>query len=318
MTPARISLAAVTHGWKQFWFASIPPHVYALLRIALGLSGCVILLTRADFGAFWDLSGFVPLETGRAVALKQWLVDSGLGRPAGVFALGFAATSFVLMTIGLWTRYTVPLAFAAALLMQAWNYLPMTGADGALRGFLFCLLWADSGTVWSLDAWRRRHDAATVVAPTGIAPLRLLRFQLAIIYLSAGLYKIDSPIWRNGSAVYYVLNSNVHQRVPYFIAPEYEVISTVLTYTTLLWELGFAFMILFRPTRVLALLLGVGIHLGMYSFMEVGPFHLVMLSSYIAFLNPHRVPEWFRHSRGAYIPVSADHNPVGHPRNQTT
>ncbi len=314
---ASFSLDALTSGWKGFWFASIPPHVYALLRIALGLSGCAILLTRADFGAFWDLSGFVPLETGRAIALKQWLVANGLSVPAGLFALGFAASSFVLMTVGLWTRYTVPMAFAAALLMQAWNYLPMTGADGALRGFLFCLLWADSGTVWSLDAWRRRGQPAGAIAPTSVAPLRLLRFQLAIIYLSAGLYKIDSPIWRNGSAVYYVLNSNVHQRVPYFISPDYEMLSTVLTYATLLWELGFAFMILFRPTRVLALLLGVGIHLGMYSFMEVGPFHLVMLSAYIAFLNPQRVPDLLRRLR-AYIPVSADHNPVGQPRNQTT
>src|SRR5690606_21061326 len=99
----------------------------------------------------------------------------------------------------------------------------------------------------------------------------------------------------------------VHQRVPYFIPPEFEFVSTVLTYATLLWELGFAFLILFRPTRTLALTLGVLIHLGMFSMMEVGPFHLVMLASYLAFLNPQRVPGFAIRRRRGYIPVSPDH-----------
>jgi hypothetical protein len=300
----------VVVAWRAFWFTPVPPHVYALLRIALGLSGCAIILTRTDIAAFWDLSGFVPLESGRATDLKQWLVAQGWGNVAGRLVLAGVAVSFVTMTLGLWSRVTVPLAFVAALVMQAWNYLPMTGADGALRAFLFCLMWADSGAVWSIDAWRRGTTGDMRPETTAIAPLRLMRFQLAVIYLSAGLYKIDSPIWRNGTAVYYVLNSNVHQRIPYFVAPEYGFISTLLTYTTLLWELGFAFLILFRPTRLLALLLGVGIHIGMFSFMEVGPFHLVMLSSYVAFLNPERVPTLFRRFRRSYTAVAGDHSSV--------
>lgn len=296
-------------AWRRFWFTEVPPHVYALTRIALGLSGCALLSTRTDLAAFWDLSGFVPVEVGRAAPLKQWLIASGFAVIAGRALFAFAACTFAMMTLGIWARITVPLAFAVALFTHSWNYLPMTGADSALRGFLFCLMWADSGAVWSVDAWRRRtRGDALPIANISIAPLRLMRFQLAIIYLSAGLYKIDSPVWRNGSAVYYVLNSNIHQRIPYFVPPEFEIVNTMLTYATLLWELGFAFMLWFRPTRRVALVLGVLIHLGMFSLMEVGAFHLVMLASYIAFLNPERVPTLARRLRRGYSPVHRDHD----------
>ena len=309
MNSARLVTRGVD-GWRHFWFQAVPPHVYAALRITLGLAGCAILLTRTDVAAFWDLSGFVPHDNSRGAALKAWVIANGLGSIAGRVLLAVAAAAFSAMTIGLWSRTMVPLAFVSTLAMQAWNHLPMTGADGALRTFLFCLMWADSGVVWSVDAWRRRHaPVLSTRATSAIAPLRLLRFQVALIYLSAGLYKIDSPLWRNGSAVYYVLNSNVHQRVPYFIAPPLEVISTVLTYMTLLWELGFALLILFPATRRLALIVGVGIHLGMWALMEVGPFHLVMLASYVAFLEPSQVAAIGERLR-AYRPVAASDKSV--------
>jgi hypothetical protein len=49
-------------------------------------------------------------------------------------------------------------------------------------------------------------------------------------------------------------------------------------------------MILYRPTRLMALIGGVLIHLGMTAGMEVGPFPWVMISSYVAFLDPEAVP----------------------------
>jgi hypothetical protein len=56
----------------------------------------------------------------------------------------------------------------------------------------------------------------------------------------------------------------------------------------------------------------------MLTFMEVGPFHIVMLASYIAFLDPNRVSEFVRRPRSTYMPVSADHNPVPRTSDLTT
>jgi hypothetical protein len=312
-SPRPTTSARAAEAWRRLWFTQVPPHIYAALRIALGLSGLAILLTRSDISAFWDPAGFVPWDVGPASAVKRWLVANDFGWIAGRLLYAGSAVVLVAMTLGLWTRMTVPLSFLAALVQQAWNPLPMTGADGALRAFLFCLMWTDSGAVWSVDASRTGRDSLDAAPPLrllSIAPLRLMRFQLALIYLSAGLYKIDSVIWRNGSAVYYVLNSNVHQRVGYFVPPEFEVVTTLATYLTLLWELGFTILILFKSTRRWALMLGVGIHLGMFTFMEVGPFHLVMLASYVAFLDPARVGRLAGPLRRAYRSVSVDHDSV--------
>ena len=51
------------------------------------------------------------------------------------------------------------------------------------------------------------------------------------------------------------------------------------TYVTVIWELAFAFLVLFRLTRPIALVGGVLIHLGMMAGIEVGPFSLIMLAT---------------------------------------
>jgi hypothetical protein len=288
--PARLTVRTAS-GWEVFWFQPIPPHLYALLRVVFGVCGCAILVGLADT-AFWDLDGFVATARGWS-GPKELALAHGLGGIAGRLLWAASLVVFACMTVGLWSRATVPLSFAAALAYHGWTDLPLSGADDALRVFLFCLIWTDSGAVWSVDAWRdhRRHPGTTPrgTAELAIAPLRLLRFQLAIIYLSAGLWKLHSPLWRDGSAVHYVVNTNVYHRFQDALPPALDWIATTATYVTLFWELGFALMVLWPPTRTVALVMGVLVHLGMFATIEVGPFHLVMLSGYLAFLDPFRV-----------------------------
>jgi hypothetical protein len=241
----------------------------------------------------WFLDGLLPLDVG-AVGLKQLLLAGGLSHAAGLAVYIFTVVSFVAMTIGVQTRVAVPAALLTSLLQLAWNYLPLSGADAALRMFLFCLVWADCGSVWSVDAWlaARRSGATTIsVRPTAvIAPLRLIRYQVALIYFTAGVWKIFNPYWRDGSAVHYVVQSNVYRRMPHGMPVAFDSFVSLLSYATLAWELTFAFLVLFAPTRRIALLIGILIHLGMLATIEIGPFHLVMLGSYLSFLNPDEVP----------------------------
>lgn len=72
--------ARATRLWQDLWFQPVPPHLYAVLRVAFGLSGCAILISLADFAAFWDLDGFVATERGWST-LKGAALAYGLGRP---------------------------------------------------------------------------------------------------------------------------------------------------------------------------------------------------------------------------------------------
>jgi hypothetical protein len=279
---------AASTRWESFWFTQIPPHIYALLRITIGAVGCVTLFGLRD-EAFWSLDGLVA-EQG-AVWAKETISSAGMGIIAGRVLYLVCMSAFVLMTIGLRSSIAVPLALVALLCQLSWNLLPLSGAHQAMQGFLFCLIWADCGRVWSVDAFlaRRRDVAAPRDSSSYVAPLRLVRYQVALIYLASGLWKLYSPIWREGSAVHYVLNNNVFHRFPDVLPPGWEGLAVLATYTTLVWELMFAFMLLFSPTRRVALALGVMIHLGMLALIEIGPFHFVMLAAYPAFLEPQTI-----------------------------
>jgi hypothetical protein len=65
---------------------------------------------------------------------------------------------------------------------------------------------------------------------------------------------------------------------------------------TLFWEITFPVMMLNRITRRFALLLGVALHAGMWSLLELGPFSFVMIASYLTFVDPHKFSQrhWLR------------------------
>jgi hypothetical protein len=282
------SRSSAPSTWEVFWFSEIPPHIYALLRILCGLLALVSLAGVSDLATFWDPDGFVP-----ASGLKTALIGTGLGLTTGRLLFLASLASYLMMTIGYGSQVTVVLASGSMALQVFWNYLPLSAAHAALQSVLFCLCWADCGSVWSLDSWlarrRKPQDTEGDHAHYPIAPLRLIRFQVALLYLNSGVFKLFDARWRDGSAVYYALSNNVYRRFPFDLPPGAEWITTTLTYTVLFWELAFAVMILVPSLRRVALLAGVAIHIGIAAGIEIGPFPWVMIASYVSFLNPERI-----------------------------
>jgi uncharacterized membrane protein YphA (DoxX/SURF4 family) len=277
-------------AWDRFWFAEIPPHIYALLRILFGLLALASLIGVRHFSEFWDLDGFVP---STELGLKAQLLALGLGRIGGRVLFFGSLASYAMMIVGYRSGVTVPFSLGASVLQPFWNRLPLSAAHMALQTALFCLCWADCGSVWSVDAYlagRRTLDRNATGVRHPIAPLRLLRFQVALVYLNSGVWKLFNERWRVGSAVHYVLNNTAYRRFPFEVPPSVDWVTSLLTYSVLFWELTFAVMILIRPLRRLALAGGIVMHLGMAAGIEIGPFPWVMIATYASFLDPERVP----------------------------
>jgi hypothetical protein len=253
----------------------------------------VSLLQERELALFWDVDGLVPgMQDG--IGLKASLFAYGLGHVAGR-ALFFASLAFYgCMALGLWSTMSVGLSFLALTAQWYWNPLPLSGAHAVMQAIVLCLVWADCGSVWSVDSWlarrRRVHGVTDRLVGYPMAPLRLIRVQVALVYLSSGLWKLFNDQWRDGSAIHYVLNNNVYQRFRYQVPPGLDWLTTLLTYGVLFWEISFAFMVMYRPTRRMVILVGVMMHLGMVAAIEIGPFGWVMLASYVSFLEPERVP----------------------------
>jgi hypothetical protein len=230
-------------------------------------------------------------------SVKAWLIAQGLGALFGrlLFALSWIAA--LCMTAGLFATVALFMTFGLLLTHTVWNSLPLSATHATLQVIVFGLMWSDSGAVWSVDRWlagRRRGVPSESSAHDVIAPLRLIRFQVALIYLTSGVWKLHDVHWRDGTALHYVLNSNLFRRFPSVPSAGLEPYLSILTYVTLCWELGFAFMLLYAPTRRVALMLGVVLHVGMLMTIEVGTFAWIMLAAYVSFLDPDSLSAWAR------------------------
>jgi hypothetical protein len=275
--------------WERFWFEPVPLVSYAVLRAVFGVVGIVNLLSYTPVSMFWPVDAIAPIP-GAGVGLRVWVQEAGLGTAFGTAYFAVLLAAFVALATGFFTRWAVLACFIGSVGQKYWNHLPLTSSVEVITVVLFCLLFVDSGRVMSVDAWlaRRRGrspDPLTLTEP--IWPMRLIRFQVALMYLNSGLWKLFGATWRDGTTLHYVMNHNIFHRFPFAIPPAAEGALTLGTYLTLAWEIGFAFMLLNRWTRRVALMGGVCVHLGIWFGMEVGSFSWVTLATYVAFLDPH-------------------------------
>ena len=94
--------------------------------------------------------------------------------------------------------------------------LPLSSAHHALIAVLFSLVWADCCQVLTLTPARGARETAR---PQPIGPLRVLQYQVCLIYFCSGVTKFSGQLWRDGSALYYALSHNVVQRFPVDVLP---------------------------------------------------------------------------------------------------
>jgi hypothetical protein len=272
-------------GWQRYWFTEIDPHSYALMRIGLGVVGILGLIGLTPVAMYWPTDALTPVPGG-GFGLRSALVDAGIAAPIGYVLYAVLWIAFGCMVVGFRTSSAVALCFVASAAQGFWNPLPLSSSHKVLVSLLFCLVWADCGRVLSVDAWRNGASQAGGGLTGDIWPLRLARVQIALIYLSSGVTKLFGELWRDGTALHYVLQLNAFHRFPVTLPLSAEGLLTTLTYLTLLWELGFVFLIFNRRTRSAVLWFGVMMHLGMAFALELGTFSAAMLVGYIAFLDP--------------------------------
>jgi hypothetical protein len=284
--------------WATFWFAAVPPHSFAVLRILLGSVGLLAMAGLTPVELYWPLDGIVPVSSGGGI--RTALEDAGLGLIAGWAAYGLLLAAFVAMTLGYRSDLAVLICFIGLVLQQHWNRLPLSSAHQVMVNLMFCLVWTETGRVWSIDAACRRAAAGRDIDPPDVPrwPLWLMRFQIALVYGSSGLWKLAYPIWRDGSAVHWALSLNGFHRFPWAIPAAAEPVLALLTWGTLMFEIAFPVLVFFRRTRAFAILGGVGLHLGLGLTLELGPFSAVMIASYAAFLDPERTPALMRQWSG--------------------
>ena len=145
------------------------------------------------------------------------------------------------LTLGLFARLASILALGCLVLLQARNPYMLFGADVLFFQIGLWLPFLRLDAAWSLG--RKLGRSAATGAPPVIPlwPLKTIQIQVALVYFVTAVTKLGTDPWRDGSAVYYALNTLGSDVAPGLL--QRKLLLTLMTYGTLWIELSFAFLV---------------------------------------------------------------------------
>ena len=248
-----------------------PAEPVALFRIA----GAVVAFL--DVQATWDLA---PLLWG------TW-------RSLSILDAAYASWSVVLILLALGYRTTLMAVFNYCLTFPLILHLPHVYEyhfDYYLRTFSLYLVFLQSGRAYSLDSliarWRSRVHGTPVVertVPLWLVVLFAVHFSLD--YFDAGYRKLlDQEMWAWGFGLYWPIVERFCSTGHGEWMLDHEWLMVGASHLAMWLELLFPLLLVWRPTRIVALWLGVGLHVGIVYLFPIRYFGEFMLALYLIFV----------------------------------
>lgn len=282
-------------GWNSFWFTPADPSLLGLIRI---LTGLMLLYTHAVWGLvlgdFFGPSGWLSPELVHAIQQGQhaysfwWFVPAG-----GIWAAyAIAMTILVMFTVGLWTRLTSILSFVVVISFVHRAPEAMFGLDQINAMLTLYLAIGPSGRALSLDRWlaSRRAGAHTHVSPAPSVganlALRLINVHMCVIYLFAGISKLQGEAWWTGEAMWQAFANMEYQTADMTWLAWHPWLLNFLTHLCVIWEVSFCFLIWKPRLRPLMLAGAVALHAGIGYCLGMWTFAIIMLVGCASFLPP--------------------------------
>lgn len=291
----------------------------AVTRVILGLVvASQLLVNWADRHYTWGDGA----EWSQPVRdAKSW--PSFLGLFGQLDGLAFDAVYLVtivfgvLLMIGYRTRASAFVTLFLWMSLYVANPFVGSGGDAVLRMVLLYLCFTDAGQRWSLDArlQRRRGEIRPYVPVWVSATLHnlatiLIIHQVVMVYVASAFWKLQSERWKDGTAVYYPLQTDAYSPWHDWLQPVYsnELIISSSTYLAIVVQLFFPVLLVYRPTRLVALVLITGMHLGIGIFMGILYFSLVMIAVDMILVSDAswlRAASWLRERRRGRVARAA-------------
>lgn len=291
----RSTAAACARCWNAFFHQRCEPQIYAAIRIVFAT---LVLISFAilypDLDLWFTDAGVLPTEASReATHPYSWSLLHLVPSTSRMvhFAFWLAVAHTIGLLIGFLPRLNAFFVFVWIVSFQTRNSVIQDGEDTLLRMLAFLMIWMPSGHAWSIQSWVRRamgrsSDSSDMLVP--VWPLRLLQFQMAIMFLSSGLVKLGGDPWLNGTALYYVSRLDDHFGrfwVPAWLFDTPAVVA-LITWSVVLAEVAIPFLIWFRETRLPCLIVLVLFHLANEWTMNLFLFHWLMLCGWLSFVTP--------------------------------
>lgn len=181
------------------------------------------------------------------------------------------------------------------------NPILLDGGDNYISIVVWFLPFVFSNTYLALGTAKRRRrlegsasaDFRLTYALHNLA-LFLMGFQVAIIYVVAGLSKVASPVWRSGEAIYFISRMREFQYSGLLTSLSANpFVTTAMSYFAVVVQVAFVPLVLNRQTRVFGVLGVAAMHLGIMFGMGLMGFGLSVLSG-LAVIVPDEKYLWVK------------------------
>lgn len=278
------------------WLRSRLPQMFgvdlrtlALFRACLGaVLGADMLLRLGDARVFYSDAGVMP-RTWLALFNDSWRLSLHTANGQTWFAvllIVVEALAALLLVLGWRTRLATILCFVLEASLLNRNGLVLIGGDVLLCCLLFWSLFLPLGARWSVDATLNRAAPAAENQHLSWASAGLL-LQVMSVYFFSALLKSGSEWWPDGTAVYYALQLDMYATPLAVWLRQFPDLLGALTYFVwfleLLGPLLIFLPVLSRPLRFALMLLFMGMHLGFFLCLELGPFPFISITSLTVF-----------------------------------
>lgn len=306
---------------RAFTFITEQPvslHAAAVLRAGYGLLFLVYLLREfPNREEIWGPgSPWSPDLAREQLGQSGWFSILTLSDSTRYFeaCYALAIVAAALFMLGWHTRALSVLFAIVVTSFHGRSVLMTDGGDNLIVLMAIYLAFTDCGRRWSLDSRRARLRASALarvprqgrlaspsVCRQAVLVQRSLRTaahncamfviaaQVCILYGSAGLYKVQGMLWRDGTALHYVLNLSLFRPWPEFsqLADQHQVLIAAACYLTVLAQVALPFS-LFSRLKYVVLGLLLAMHLGIAVLLGLPLFSGAMIIADAVFL-PDRV-----------------------------
>ena len=280
-------------SWNEFWFTPRSVESLALMRI---LVGSMLIYTHAvwtiDLPAFLGGSDSalnpVYRSTFSGFGAYSWSHFDWMDWNVWLWGTHFLAlVIFAMFTIGCWTRVTSVLAFLFVVSYANRATGALFGLDQINAFLTLYLAISNCGAKYSLDSRIWKEQGRGVESVNNNIATRLIQIHMCIVYLFAGLGKLQGTTWWNGEAVWGTFASYEYQTIDMTWLAGFMGLVNLMTYATVAWEVSYTFLIWPKLTRPIFLVVAVLVHLGIGFCMGMMTFGLIMLYGNIAFVCPN-------------------------------
>lgn len=238
-----------------------------------------------EFGFLWGSRGALPYQAfaaGDRGVLSLYGISGAAWLHAALYLAGIAVSAA--FALGWRTRAMAVLFWAFTWSLFIRNPFLLDGGDNLTYLLAFYLIFADCGASLSLDAARRRRRprsrGAGFAAMVHNYALLAVMLQLCLLYFTSGFFKAQGHVWQDGTAIYYILRSTeFNLSAVGSLFWRNAAVVTLLTWSTVIFELAWPFLIWGRKTRFWVASAAVLLHAAIGYFMGIAWFSMVMISA---------------------------------------